>query len=42
MDAWMNSPGHRANTLSPYYNKIGVGLYVDEIGVKYLTQIFMD
>ena len=23
--AWMNSPGHRANIMSPRFNKIGVG-----------------
>lgn len=25
MNSWMNSPGHRANILSPKYTKIGVG-----------------
>lgn len=25
MNAWMNSPGHRANILSPAYTQIGVG-----------------
>jgi uncharacterized YkwD family protein/spore coat assembly protein SafA len=25
MDAWMNSPGHKANILSPAYTEIGVG-----------------
>ena len=25
VDAWMNSPGHRANILSPHFSEIGVG-----------------
>lgn len=27
MNAWMNSPGHRQNILSPNYTKIGVGYF---------------
>jgi uncharacterized YkwD family protein len=27
MNAWMNSPGHRANILKPEYDSIGVGFY---------------
>ncbi len=27
MNAWMNSPGHRANILKPEYDTIGVGFY---------------
>jgi uncharacterized YkwD family protein len=30
MTAWMNSPGHRANILSPNFNKIGVAYYNSE------------
>lgn len=26
VDAWMNSPGHRANILNPKYTQIGIGL----------------
>ncbi len=26
MDAWMNSPGHRANLLNPQFTAIGVGV----------------
>ena len=26
VDAWMNSPGHRANVLSPEYAEIGIGI----------------
>jgi len=27
MDAWMNSPGHRANILNPTYRFLGVGVH---------------
>lgn len=30
MDAWMNSPGHRQNILSPNFTKIGVAYYNGE------------
>jgi uncharacterized protein YkwD len=30
MNAWMNSPGHRANILNSHYNKIGVAYYNGE------------
>ncbi|MBD0379960.1 CAP domain-containing protein [Paenibacillus sedimenti] len=30
MKAWMNSPGHRQNILSPNFTKIGVGYYKNE------------
>ena len=29
MNAWMNSPGHKANILKPQYTQLGVGLYYD-------------
>lgn len=41
MNAWMNSPGHRSNILSPSYNQIGVGLAKDKNGVCYWTQMFI-
>lgn len=41
MVAWMNSPGHRANILSPAYTQIGVGLAVDKYGTHYWTQQFI-
>ncbi len=42
VEAWMNSPGHRANILNPDYNKIGVGYYVDQNGAYwyYWVQLF--
>lgn len=41
MNAWMNSPGHRSNILSPSYTQIGVGLAKDSRGVCYWTQMFI-
>ena len=38
--AWMNSPGHKANVLSPSYKNIGVGVYIDPYGRVYWTQLF--
>ncbi|OGI72056.1 hypothetical protein A3J61_01625 [Candidatus Nomurabacteria bacterium RIFCSPHIGHO2_02_FULL_38_15] len=43
VDAWMNSPGHRANILNPKYTQIGVGLVTgtwDGIHVWYAVQHF--
>lgn len=43
MTAWMNSPGHRANILSPSFGKLGVGLVKTESGYKYYwTQLFTE
>lgn len=39
MNAWMNSPGHRANILNSNFTMIGVGCY-EENGTLYWTQIF--
>jgi uncharacterized YkwD family protein/spore coat assembly protein SafA len=41
MNAWMNSPGHRSNILSPAYTDIGVGLAKTSSGVCYWTQDFI-
>jgi len=41
MNAWMNSPGHRANILSPVYTQIGVGFAKNKSGVPYWTQEFV-
>jgi len=41
MNGWMNSPGHRANILSPSYTQIGVGLAKTSNGVCYWTQMFI-
>jgi len=37
VNAWMNSPGHRANILSPKFNYIGVGVSADG---SYWVQVF--
>ncbi len=41
MNAWMNSPGHRNNILSPIYNQIGVGVAKASNGTLYWTQMFI-
>lgn len=41
MDAWMNSPGHRANILNSSYTQIGVGAVADNNGTIYWTQDFI-
>lgn len=39
MDAWMKSPGHRENILSPNFAKLGLG-YIVKNGTTYWTQMF--
>jgi uncharacterized YkwD family protein/spore coat assembly protein SafA len=41
MNAWMNSPGHRANILGVSYAQIGVGLAKSQNGSPYWTQEFI-
>lgn len=41
MNAWMNSPGHRANILSTNFNHIGIGVY-EVSGTVYCSQLFSD
>ena len=44
MQAWMNSPGHRANILNPSYREIGIGIVTgnparaDGAGATYATE----
>ena len=38
---WMNSPGHRANILSPSFRFLAAGAYVDSSG-WWATQLFFD
>lgn len=38
--AWMNSPGHRANILSPDFRVLGVAAAIDDDGDTYWCQIF--
>lgn len=40
MDAWMNSPGHRANILNENFTSIGVGYYQSSNGTPYWAQLF--
>jgi uncharacterized protein YkwD len=39
-DAWMASPGHRANILQGQYTSIGIAIYVAPSGTVYATQNF--
>ncbi|WP_240449914.1 CAP domain-containing protein [Streptomyces sp. S1] len=39
MEAWMNSPGHRANILNCSFKELGVGLHTGD-GGPYWTQVF--
>ncbi|KAJ49179.1 putative YkwD family protein/spore coat assembly protein SafA [Clostridium tetanomorphum] len=41
VNAWMNSPGHRSNILSPNFTQIGVGLAKNKNGICYWTQMFI-
>ena len=40
MNAWMNSPGHRANIMNPNFTTIGVGYYENAKGTDYWCQLF--
>lgn len=41
VEAWMNSPGHRANILNPNYTHIGVGYAAGGSYGTYWTQMFI-
>ena len=41
VNAWLNSPGHRANILNPNFNQIGVGVARDNRGNLFWTQMFI-
>jgi len=41
VQAWMNSPGHRANIMSTQFTEIGVGYAADGSGRHYWTQMFI-
>lgn len=40
LQAWMDSPGHKANILEPRYRQLGVGAKKSEDGVWYVAQVF--
>lgn len=40
MNAWMNSPGHRANIMNPNFTTIGIGYYENANGTDYWCQLF--
>lgn len=40
VNAWMNSPGHRANIMNAAFTTIGVGYYENAQGIRYWCQLF--
>lgn len=42
VNAWMNSPGHRANIMNANFTKIGVGYYQNANGTNYWSQLFIN
>lgn len=40
VNAWMASPGHRANILKPQYNKIGIGMVDQGSSRRVVTTVF--
>lgn len=41
-DAFMHSPGHRANILQPLYTKVGIGIYRNpQTGEFWVTEMFL-
>ena len=40
VEAWMNSPSHKANILSEKYTYIGIGYYLKDNGKIYCSQLF--
>jgi len=40
VNAWMNSPSHRANILNPNFTQIGVGIVSNGSGQPYYDQEF--
>lgn len=41
IDGWMNSPAHRKNILDGDLSQCGIGIAMDERGMFYFTQIFL-
>jgi uncharacterized protein YkwD len=37
---WMDSPGHRANILTPGFTHVGVGTFQEGGGARHWTQLF--
>jgi len=40
VEGWLKSPGHRANILSPYFDRSGIGVGLNGT-TAYATQVFM-
>jgi len=41
VEAWMNSPGHRASILNNTWKETGIGVAFDDNGKYYFTQVFL-
>lgn len=41
VDSWMDSPGHRDCLMRPEFTQLGVGVDVDDRGVVFVSQLFM-
>ncbi len=41
-EAFMGSPGHRANLLNSAFDSVGVGVFVDAAGVTWTTHVFYE
>jgi uncharacterized protein YkwD len=42
IEGWMNSRSHRANLVTPEFEQGGVGVAIDDDGVIYFTQVYLD
>lgn len=40
VNAWMHSPGHRANILDKQFQEIGIGIAADDKGIAYYAAVF--
>ncbi len=40
VDGWMNSPGHRKNILTPYWETEGMGVFIAQDGKVFVTENF--
>lgn len=41
INAWLNSPGHKANMVAPIFKAAGVGVSLDDNGIPYWTLILV-
>ena len=41
VNCWMNSEGHRKNILTPNFETIGIGIFINNDGIIYWSQLFI-